>query len=227
MDERTLDAGVERPAAVPQQSGRTGGRLLRELVETVLVAVLIYTVVRTLILPYEVEGASMSPNLLSSDRLLVSRQAYLHVDVDSFFGFLPWVDGSENHVIYPFGEPARGDVIVFDPPVTPASEQPYVKRIVGLPGEQVTFQEGNVLIDGVILDEPYIAGSITYCDPGDACDIGVIPEGFVFVLGDNRQYSKDSRDFAFVAIDSIIGQAVFTNWPLDDFGPVSNGDFEE
>ena len=225
MDERSREVTqVDAPPSTGRTS-RGGVRLLRELIETALIAVLIYAVVRALILPYEVDGASMSPNLHSSDRLLVSRQSYLHVDVDSVFGFLPWVDGSDDQVIYPFGRPDRGDVIVFEPPVTPGSDQPYVKRIVGLPGESVTFEGGDVFVDGVLLDETYISGAITFCGNRDTCDLGPIPDGNVFVLGDNREHSLDSRSFGFVSVDRIIGQAVFTNWPLEDFGPVSGGDF--
>ena len=162
MDDQTDQTAQLSPSPnAPEEEPRRGGRLVRELVETALIAALIYVAIRALILPYEVEGASMSPNLHGSDRLLVSRQSYLHVDVNGVFGFLPWVDGSGSHEIYPFGQPERGDVIVFHPPVTPASNQPYVKRIVGLPGERVTFEGGYVYVDGVKLDETYIDGAIT------------------------------------------------------------------
>lgn len=221
MEKDALEGPQAQPTPAIEKTGRSGGRLLRELAETATIAVLIYAAVRALILPYEVEGASMSPNLHNSDRLLVSRQSYLHVDVDAVFGFLPWVDGSDSQVLYPFGKPERGDVIVFSPPVSPASDQPYVKRIIGLPGEEVSFREGNVYVDGVLLDETYISGAITDCDDGANCSLGPIPDGHVFVLGDNRLHSQDSRTFGFVDVESIIGQAVFTNWPLDDFGPVS------
>ena len=229
MDDQTDQTAHLNPSPnALEVAPRRGGRLVRELVETALIAALIYVAIRALILPYEVEGASMSPNLHNSDRLLVSRQSYLHLDVNGVFGFLPWVDGSGSHEIYPFGQPERGDVIVFHPPVTPASNQPYVKRIVGLPGERVTFERGFVYVDRVKLDETYIDGAITSCDRQAACDLAgtVVPDGMVFVLGDNRQNSADSREFGFVDVDSIIGQAIFTNWPIDDFGPVSGGDYD-
>lgn len=197
--------------------------MIRELIETALLALIIYAGVRLFILPYEVEGASMSPNLQNNERLLVSRQAYVHFDVDDIFGFLPWVDGSGHHVVYPFGEPQRGDVIVFNPPTV--SDKPYVKRIIGLPGDQITFRGGNVYLNGQVLQESYIDGSITFCNDSDNCDLGVIPEGYVFVLGDNRLHSSDSRFFGLVDVDSIIGQAVFANWPLDQIGPVDGGDY--
>jgi signal peptidase I len=170
----------------------------------------------------------MNPNLHTSDRLLVSRQSYLHVDVNGVFGFLPWIDGSTKNDVYPFGQPDRGDVIVFNPPVTPASDKPFIKRIIGLPGERITFEEGSVYVNGIKLDEAYIDGAITFCDHQSACDLaGVeVPAGTVFVLGDNRLHSEDSREFGFVEVDRIIGQAIFTNWPIDDFGPVAGGDYD-
>lgn len=229
MDDQTDQTAQPSPTSnSADETPSRGGRLIRELVETALIAAIIYVAIRALILPYEVEGASMSPNLHSSDRLLVSRQSYLHVDVNGVFDFLPWVDGSRSHEIYPFGQPERGDVIVFQPPVTPASNQPYIKRIVGLPGEHVTFEGGSVYVDGIKLDETYIDGAITSCDHQAACDLAgaAVPDGMVFVLGDNRQNSADSREFGFVDVDSIIGQAIFTNWPIDDFGPVSSGDYD-
>jgi signal peptidase I len=219
-DQSSLDEEDDKP--------RLGRRIVRDLVETVLIAALIYVAIRSLVLPYEVEGASMNPNLHDSDRLLVSRQSYAHVDMNGVFGFLPWVDGSSSHDVYPFGQPERGDVIVFKPPVNPASSKPYVKRIIGLPGERITFERGYVYVDGVKLNETYIDGAITSCDDQAACDLaGVpVPDGMVFVLGDNRQHSTDSRSFGFVDVDSIIGEAIFTNWPIDDFGPISGGDYD-
>lgn len=222
-----------RPPAAPATDApdaparRAGGRIVRELVETALLALLIYAGVRTLLLPYEVEGASMSPNLHSDDRLLVSRQSYLHFNVDDLFGFLPGVDGDGSHVVYPFGHPDRGDVIVFTPPVTPISDKPYVKRVIGLPGESITLGDGYVFVDGNRLDESYVDGPITSCDDDQNCDLGPVPDSHVFVLGDNREHSTDSRDFGFVDVDRVIGQAVFTNWPLDDLGPVPGGDYDE
>jgi signal peptidase I len=230
VDDQTDE--VEQPSpplpTATDETPRRGGRFVRELVETALIAALIYIAIRSLILPYEVEGASMSPNLHNSDRLLVSRQSYLHVDVNGVFGFLPWVDGSSSNEIYPFGEPERGDVIVFNPPVNPESNKPYIKRIVGLPGERITFEDGYVYVDEVKLAETYIDGANTFCDHQAACDLaGVeVPDGMVFVLGDNRLHSEDSREFGFVDVDRIIGQAIFTNWPIDDFGPVPGGDYD-
>ena len=120
---------------------------------------------------------------------------------------------------------ARGDVVVLNPP-TP-SAQPYIKRIIGLPGESIEFRNGFVYIDGERLDEPYIEQGITRCGNSDFCSIDEIPDGYVYVLGDNRNNSSDSRSFGLVAIDRIVGKAWFTNWPLADIGLVPHYDYQE
>ena len=210
--------GSRRPAA------SSSLRLVREVVETVLLAVVIYFGVRMVMLPYEVEGASMSPNLHDHDRLLVNRMAYTHYDANDLWNALPWEDRDGEHVVYPFGEPERGDIIVFNPPT--ASSKPYVKRVIGLPGETIGFHDGYVSVDGERLDEAYIDGPITDCRGERYCQV-TVPEGHVYVLGDNRDNSADSRRFGPVDVDAIIGQAVFTNWPLDAVGPVPAADYDE
>ena len=198
-------------------------RLVREVVETVLLAVVIYLGVRMVMLPYEVEGASMSPNLHDHDRLLVNRMAYAHYDANDLWNILPWEDRDGEHVVYPFGEPERGDIIVFTPPT--ASNKPYVKRVIGLPGETIGFRDGYVYVDGERLDEAYLGGPITDCRAERYCEV-TVPEGYVYVLGDNRDNSADSRRFGPVDVDAIIGQAFFTNWPFDAIGPVPAADYE-
>lgn len=105
------------------------------------------------------------------------------------------------------------------PPV--ATTEPYIKRVIGLPGERVTFREGLVFINGMALTEPYIEGAITSCMRGPWCSL-TVPDDAVFVLGDNRQDSTDSRSFGTITHDHIIGQAVFSNWPLEKIGPVEH-----
>ena len=205
------------PAAPPSR------RLVREVVETVLLAVVLYLGIRMVILPYEVQGASMSPNLADHERVMVNRMAYAHYDTNTFWNLLPWEDRDGEHVVYPFGEPERGDIVVFEPPT--ASDKPYVKRVIGLPGETVGFHDGFVYIDGVRLDEAYLDGPITECDGARFCEY-TVPKGHVYVLGDNRDNSSDSRGFGPVDVNAIIGEAVFTNWPLDAIGPVSDADYE-
>lgn len=216
------------PAAEPSPPSRAarGGRAFREILETALLAAILYLGVRTVILPYEVEGASMTPNLQDHERVLVNRVAYFSFDANRLLDLVPGVDREGQDIIRPFGGPERGDVVVLEPPSRANSNKPYIKRVIGLPGETVTFEDGYVEIDGVRLDEDYIAGPITECATSSTyCEVGTIPDGHVFVLGDNRENSSDSRAFGLVPIDQIEGRAFFANWPLDALGPIGHGDY--
>ena len=194
----TLSATNAEPARTESKSNN---RIVREVVETLLLAALIFFLVRLVVLNFRVDGASMVPNLENGQMLLVNRNAYHHFDIN----------GSR---YYPFDPPERGDVIVFDPPTN--SEKPYIKRIIGLPGEEVTFGDGHVLIDGVPLEEAYIEDR-TRCGRSETCDV-VVPEGNIYVLGDNRNNSSDSRVFGPVPVDNVIGKAWVSYWPPGDFG---------
>jgi signal peptidase I len=215
---------VEEPAPVPLRT-KKAGRGAAELLRTVLIAAIVFVGARVFVLPYEVEGASMFPNLHNSERVLVNRSVYWHVDVSQFVNWIPGVDLSQKE-IYPFHPPERGDIVVLNPPVPNATE-PYIKRIIATAGETVSFKNGYVYIDGKRLDEPYIKGAITSCDRIVKCEFGTVPDGYVYVLGDNRQNSSDSRSFGFVKIDDIIGKAWFANWPLDRIGILPHYNYDE
>ena len=135
-----------------------------------------------------------------------------------------FVDIGDNRY-YPFDPPERGDVIVFDPPT--GSDKPYIKRIIGLPGEEVTFGDGHVFVDGELLPEDYIKDRTT-CRPArsDNCDV-IVPEGNVYVLGDHRSNSSDSRVFGPVPVGNIVGKAWFSYWPADDVGFVPHRSYDD
>lgn len=125
-------------------------------------------------------------------------------------------------VTYRLREPKRGDVVVFQAPVSPDEE--YIKRIVGLPGEKVAIKEGHVFISNRQLPEPYLAanlltGSGMFAKEG--MEIG-IPENYYFVLGDNRSASSDSRAWGFVPFKSITGRAWVIYWPPENVGVIQN-----
>lgn len=187
--------------------------------ETVLVVMVLYVALRIFLIPYQVDGASMSPDLRDGERVFVHRMAYTHFDSGALWNALPWAHRDGHDDVFSFGPPERGDIIVLEPPTT--SGEPYIKRVIGLPGEQVTFREGLVFINGQALTEPYIEGAITSCVHGPWCSL-TVPDDAVFVLGDNRQDSTDSRFFGTITYDHIIGQAVFSNWPLETIGPVEH-----
>jgi signal peptidase I len=114
-----------------------------------------------------------------------------------------------NRLAYKIGQPERGDVIVFYFPRDP--EQEYIKRLIGLPGDHVVVQEGQVLVNGALLEEPYIAAP-----PGYAGD-WMVPEGQYFVLGDNRNNSSDSHQWGTVPVAFVIGKALAVYWPPTDW----------
>ena len=228
-DDKSVQPDIVEGATTSPDEGETtakrGGRAVREIVETLLLALVIFLGVRLVVLNFRVDGQSMAPNLDNQEMLLVNRNAYAHFDLNGLFDLLPGEDRDEERIIYPFDPPERGDIIVFNPPVRDP-DKPYIKRVIGLPGERITFRDGLVLVNGELLDEPYIEAGITDCERGRNCRVNV-EEGEVYVLGDNRDNSSDSRSFGAVEVESIIGKAWFTYWPSDDIGLVPHYDYPE
>lgn len=204
------------PTTQPKRSGA-----LRETIETLILAAIIFFGVRQLVLNFQVDGHSMDPNLDNGEMLLVNRHAYETYNLSSLINWLPFVD-VDPFEITPFGAVERGDIVVFDPP---GDDKPYIKRIVAMAGDEISFSNGHVFVNGMQLEEAHIDDD-TNC-PNAACrEAIVVPEGHVYVLGDNRNSSQDSRYFGPIAIDSIIGKAVFTYWPISDVGRVPHYNYE-
>jgi len=197
---------------------------LREIVETALIAILIFVGVRALVLNFRVDGSSMLPSLVNGEMLLVNRNAYDSFDLYTLVDWLPGVEHADAKDFTPFPGPHRGDVIVFNPPVT--SDKPYIKRVIGLPGDTIEIKEGSVFVNGIKLDETYLHGDTTDCQPR-ACDPVVVPKDEIFVLGDNRAHSSDSRYFGTVNISNIVGKAWITYWPIGHIGSVPTADYDE
>jgi signal peptidase I len=122
-----------------------------------------------------------------------------------------------DRLAYQQHEPQRGDIIIFQFPVNP--ENDLIKRVIGLPGETVTVQDGIVSVNGTPLEEPYITEPPAYNGIWD------IPEGQYFVLGDNRNDSRDSHQWGFLPHENIVAKAVWIYWPLGHFGKVVDGNF--
>ncbi|MFZ5817199.1 MAG: signal peptidase I [Bacillota bacterium] len=112
-----------------------------------------------------------------------------------------------------FSPITRGDIVVFDPPPSEASDYPYIKRVIGLPGETVEVKGGKVLINGQPLTEPYIAEPPHY-----VVKLTQIPPGHYYVLGDNRNASNDSHRWGLLKREQISARAVFRFWPFSRFG---------
>lgn len=156
--------------------------LATETLQTILLAVIIFAAINFATARILVESVSMQPTLYESDFVLVNKLSYL------------------------FGQPGRKDVIVFNPPIENQVE-PYIKRVIGLPGDEVRIANGAVFVNGEALKETYIAAPPAYSG------VWTVPDGMLFVLGDNRNNSSDSHHWGMVSQDSIIGKAEFIYWP--------------
>lgn len=206
--ERDPDLG-EEPEELPR-SERERRATAWEIIETILLALLIFLMVRGVVLNFRVDGNSMEPTLTNSEMLIVNRRAYSSVDLDSLLNALPGVDRQPGDERYIFNPPRRGDIVVFRPPGS--QSEPYIKRIIGLPGETVEIRDGAVFIDGAKLDEPYVTSSTSWRGNGGESTI-TIPEDEYFMLGDNRSNSSDSRVFGTVPKANIIGKSWIAYWP--------------
>jgi signal peptidase I len=226
---RRIDPGLEPgattepPPAPPVEAPARPRRrrryltIFREVVETLLLALLIFLAVRSSVQNFKVEGSSMLPSLENNQYIIVNKLAYAQFDL-GIFDFLPFFDAGENSSHHLFSAPERGDVIVFQSSKSP--ERDFIKRVIGVPGDKVDIRDGIVYINDEPLDEPY-TNSQTRCS--GECS-WVVPEGHYFVLGDNRNNSSDSRvsTVGMVPEETIIGKAWFSYWPLSDVGLAPN-----
>lgn len=189
------DAAQEQPLQRPKLGFKTS--LLRDILEVLLVIMSIYTMVNLASARAIVEGSSMHPNFATGQLIIVNR------------------------VPYYFGAPERGDVVVLHNPRN--TDEDYIKRVIGLPGETVTILRGVVYINGVQLVEPYIAAEnicTTLCD-GE----WTMASDEYFVLGDNRRNSTDGHVFGPIKQKLIIGKAWVRYWPLSDAGLIPHEDY--
>ncbi len=128
-----------------------------------------------------------------------------------------------------FSDYKRGDIIVFTPPPRAAFEgtEKFIKRVIAVGGETVSIHDGHVYVNGVQLNEPYLAEGVETTVSGGGAQTWTIPQGQLFVLGDNRTYSQDSRAWGPIEKSSVIGRAWFRYWPLTAFGPLPGVSYPE
>jgi signal peptidase I len=212
---------VSEITSQPAQRERSA---LWEIAETLLLALVIFLLVRSVVLNFRVEGLSMEPSLDTGQMLLVNRQVYFHFDLNGVLDALPFVERDGERIIYLLHPPQRGDIVVFEPPIG-RPEKPYIKRVIGLPGETVSIRDGSVFVDGARLDEPYLGMTATNWQGKPEGFELVVPEGHYFVLGDNRNNSTDSRSFGPVSVDDILGKAWLSYWPTNHLGILSTPDY--
>jgi signal peptidase I len=217
-----LTASDESSETAPRRQKGGSGSFLRELPVLLLIAFLLAFLLRTFVLQvFYIPSASMEPTLMVNDRMVVEK------------------------VTYRFREPQRGDIVVFEGEngiggpaggavtevirgvgqflgVVPASAKDFVKRVIGLPGDEISIDEvGQVFVNGAALDEPYKVEEHSAYGPV------VVPEGRLFFLGDNRPNSSDSRrSLGFVERDNVVGRAVVIIFPLSDAGLLTGVEHE-
>jgi signal peptidase I len=178
--ETTQPETQPQPDAEKDQTGSLK-RIVLDIFETLILAVVLYFGINAVSVRVRVDGFSMNPTLQDGEYILVNRLAYK------------------------LGNPVRGDIVVFSFPMDP--KQDLIKRVIGLPGETISVQDGKVLVNGVPLDEPYIAAPPIYNNTW------VVPEGQLFVLGDNRNESKDSHEWGMLPMENVVGRAILIYWP--------------
>ena len=169
-----------QPDAENNQTGNLK-RIVLDILETLILAVVLYFGINAVSVRVRVDGFSMNPTLQDGEYILVNRLAYK------------------------IGHPVRGDIVVFSFPMDP--KQDLIKRVIGLPGESISVQDGKVMINGVPLEEPYIAAPPIYNGTWE------VPEGQLFVLGDNRNESKDSHEWGLLPVENVVGRAILIYWP--------------
>ncbi len=197
---------------------RRGLEVGGELLQAVVVAGVLIFAGRTAVENFRVEGISMQPNFASGQVLVVNRLAYLHIENTPLARWLPTTQ--QGSIDYVFGGPQRGDIAIFLSPVEPGVD--YIKRVIGLPGDQVAVRDGHVIVNGTPLTESYIEFPADYRFPARGDSMTVPPSSY-FVLGDNRPESLDSHFGWFVPVDNLVGRAWLRYWPLGDVSVVQSG----
>jgi signal peptidase I len=186
----TYQSEVNSESSQPKENRSGFLRFLVDVLETLVLSVVLFVSINLISARIRVDGASMEPTLISGEYVIVSRLSYR------------------------LGTPQRGDIIVFHFPRDPKEE--YIKRVIGLPGDEVEVRTGAVSINGQPLDETYLKAKMDYTGSWR------IPAGQLFVLGDNRNNSSDSHDWGTVPMEYVVGKAILVYWPPPAWGLVDH-----
>ena len=178
---------TENEEKMPEKHNLLG--VLIDILETLLLSVVLFFLINAVSARIRIDGSSMEPNLHHGEFVIVSK------------------------INYRFGEPERGDVVVFDFPRNITQE--YIKRVIGLPGDHILVEDGNVYVNDILLSEPYLIKEPHYEGEWD------VPENTLFVLGDNRNNSSDSHTWGVVPMNNVIGEALVVYWPPSSWGLIN------
>jgi signal peptidase I len=188
------------------QRGSIGGFIL-DFIQSIVLALAVFVILYLFVAqPNEVKGSSMVPNFVDKEFLLTEKISYY------------------------FNDPKHGDVVIFKAPATEpcaAEECEYIKRVIGIPGDRVMVKEGNVYLNGKLLDQGFLPDGLV-TDEGQYSQEGVemtVPEGYYLCFGDNRGHSRDGREFGPISKDLIVGKAFFKYWPISSVGLIPKVSF--
>jgi len=174
------------PEPEPKPQKVSGLRqILIDLVETVVIAAVLFLGINAVSARIRVDSFSMEPTLFKDNRLIVNRLSYK------------------------IGSPSRGDIVVFHYPPNP--EEQYIKRVVGLPGDHIRITDDKVYVNDELLSEPYLVVPTRSRGEWD------VPEDALFVMGDNRNNSSDSRVWGMVPYENLVGKAFLVYWPPESW----------
>lgn len=196
-----------RPYTAGLVSQRPAFGCLLEIVETLVLTLIIFVVIQNFVAqPYQVQQESMERSLSPEQYVLVDK-------------LTPRFDSYD-----------RGDVVVFTPPSDWVQDDgtPFIKRVIGMGGDTIEIRDGAVWVNGTQLDEPYVYQVDGAAQPTHAPvdqERWTVPPGELFLMGDHRSNSADSRAFGPVAVDRVIGRAWLRYWPLDTFGILSTPEY--
>jgi signal peptidase I len=199
-------AGSPPPGSPPSRARKARGCLF-EIVETLVLTLVIFVVLQNFVAqPFQVQMKSMERTFVEGDYVLVDRLSHL------------WS---------PYG---RGQVIVFQPPPTWAdATKPFIKRVIGVAGDTIELRDGRVYVNDVAIDEPYLfRDAAGVAEPTDEYNQSewLVPDGELFVMGDHRQSSADSRVFGTIPVSTVIGRALLRYWPVSQFGIVQTPTYD-
>lgn len=185
MEEKSVDISPEPEQPAGTLNKRPAWLVFTwEILQTLIMAIVLYFLIDTVVGRVRVENISMQPTLHEGEFVLVNKLAYR------------------------LGNYQRGDVVVFHYPRDPSED--YIKRLIGLPGDTVKVENGKVYVNGLELEESYIAAEPQYTS------MWVVPDEELFVLGDNRNQSSDSHSWGFVPVENVVGRALIVYWPLEE-----------
>jgi signal peptidase I len=205
-EQQDIPIGPKKPV-----KSRTGNEITEWIKALAIAGLLVFVIRWFLVSPFIVDGPSMQPNFWNRERIIV------------------------NKIMYDIRQPQRGEVIVFH---VPQEGRDFIKRVIGLPSETVKVEGDKVYINGKQIEENYLkdayekahAEGVLYNSndtdrsnfPNSSFPDAVVPEGMLFVMGDNRSNSEDSRMIGFIPIDRIVGRADLIFWPINEFKFISH-----